>query len=293
MNSMTGYGRGEFVGETYSIKVEIRSVNNRFTDVNIRLPHILFPFEEGIRRAIKSAVARGKLDVYINLKKDPSCAATVQLNKSLAQAYLNALEDFYHESKFHSMPRPRFIDILEMDGVLELVEGEDDENIYKAGLFQALEEALTNLLEMRRNEGENLKASMINDRSALEGIIEQVATRAPQVIEDNRRSLKDRVERELKDVALDEGRLATELAIMSDKLAIDEEIQRLYSHLNQFDSIIQTKEPAGRKLDFLIQEFNREINTIGSKTSDADSLNLVVEMKSIVEKLREQTQNIE
>lgn len=291
MRSMTGYGVGRIENDSYDLKVEIRSVNSRFTDINIRLPKIIFNLEDTVRKEIKENISRGKLEVYINMNIYNSGNIDVKPNMGLANSYYEAIKTIGNELKIE---KPiSLTDIYLREGVLEVHQIENDSSMYKESILEATRLAISSLIEMREAEGTNLKQILIEDVSKLRSLLDKVNEIAPKVIEDNLKRLEEKIKNVVNEEKLDIQRLTTELAIMADKLAIDEEIDRLFSHLSQFDSIINSTEPVGRKLDFLVQEINREINTIGSKSTNIEVLGFVVDMKSQVEKLREQIQNIE
>lgn len=291
MRSMTGYGVGRIENENYDLKVEIRSVNSRFTDINIRLPKIIFNLEEVVRKSIKERISRGKLDVYINLDIYNSDNMKVKANLELARNYHSALSSLSRE--FDIQKPIGLSDLYLREGVLEVHQVENDSTFYKESILEATKMAIDTLIEMREEEGNNLKEILKKDKFIFHKMVRNVDERAPKVIEENLKKIEDKIKSIISEEKLDIQRLTTEAAIMADKLAIDEEIGRLFSHLSQFDSIIESNEPVGRKLDFLVQEINREINTIGSKSTNVEILGLVVDMKSQVEKLREQIQNIE
>ncbi|SUB75905.1 YicC/YloC family endoribonuclease [Peptoniphilus indolicus] len=291
MRSMTGYGVGRIENENYDLKVEIRSVNSRFTDINIRLPKIIFNLEESVRKSIKERISRGKLDVYINLNIYNSDNMKVKANLELARNYHSALSSLSEE--FDIQKPIGLSDLYLREGVLEVHQVENDSTFYKESILETTKIAIDTLIEMREEEGKNLKEILKKDKSILYKMVCDAEERAPKVIEENLKKIEDKIKSIISEEKLDIQRLTTEVTIMADKLAIDEEIGRLFSHLSQFDSIIESNEPVGRKLDFLVQEINREINTIGSKSTNVEILSLVVDMKSQVEKLREQIQNIE
>lgn len=291
MKSMTGYGIGIVEEENVSIKVEIRAVNSRFTDINIRLPKILFSLEDLIRNKIKENVCRGKLEVYINMKVVSNEDIDINLNLELAKKYYDTLSTL--SSAFDLGEKISLKDLYLREGVIEVNQKDQDSAIYKEYLISGLNQAIFSLIEMKSNEGNNLKLSLIDDLNKLQTVVNTIKKIAPNVIKENIEKLETKISNLIPESNLDLPRLTTELVIIADKLAIDEEIDRLNSHIKQFNTIINKDEPIGRKLDFLIQEINREINTIGSKSTNIEILGLVVEMKSQVEKLREQIQNIE
>lgn len=291
MNSMTGYGLGISSDDKLKIKIEIKSVNNRYCDINVRLPRTLIFIEEKIKKEIKSRVDRGKIDVFLNLDYLNISEFDVSINKVLAKQYYDALSDLKDEFKIEDKIGLR--DIYSMQGVMTNISSDLDEDLYSKLIFAALNEALDNFIKMRNIEGENIKKSFEEILANIKIYAEKIKDLAPKALEENQEKLKETISKNVDEKYLDLPRLTTELAIMADKLSIDEEITRVFSHLSQFNDIIKGKGAIGRKLDFLVQELNREINTIASKTNNIDILQIAVEAKSDIEKLREQIQNIE
>lgn len=291
MNSMTGYGLGISSDDKLKIKIEIKSVNNRYCDINVRLPRTLIFIEEKIKKEIKSRVDRGKIDVFLNLDYLNISEFDVSINKVLAKQYYDALSDLKDEFKIEDKIGLR--DIYSMQGVMTNISSDLDEDLYSKLIFAALNEALDNFIKMRNIEGENIKKSFEEILANIKIYADKIKDLAPKALEENQEKLKETISKNVDEKYLDLPRLTTELAIMADKLSIDEEITRVFSHLSQFNDIIKGKGAIGRKLDFLVQELNREINTIASKTNNIDILQIAVEAKSDIEKLREQIQNIE
>ena len=291
MNSMTGYGLGISSDDKLKVKIEIKSVNNRYCDINVRLPRTLIFIEEKIKKEIKSRVHRGKIDVFLNLDYLNISEFDVSINKVLAKQYYDALSDLKNEFEIEDKIGLR--DIYSMQGVMTNISSDLDEDLYSKLLFAALNEALDNFITMRNVEGENIKESFEEILANIRIYADKIKELAPKALEENQEKLKETISNNVDEKYLDLPRLTTELAIMADKLSIDEEITRVFSHLSQFNDIIKGKGAIGRKLDFLVQELNREINTIASKTNNIDILQIAVEAKSDIEKLREQIQNIE
>lgn len=291
MNSMTGYGLGISSDDKLKVKIEIKSVNNRYCDINVRLPRTLIFIEEKIKKEIKSKVHRGKIDVFLNLDYLNISEFDVSINKVLAKQYYDALSDLKDEFKIEDKIGLR--DIYSMQGVMTNISSDLDEDLYSELIFAALNEALDNFIKMRNVEGENIKESFEEILANIRIYADKIKELAPKALEENQEKLKETISNNVDEKYLDLPRLTTELAIMADKLSIDEEITRVFSHLSQFNDIIKGKGAIGRKLDFLVQELNREINTIASKTNNIDILQIAVEAKSDIEKLREQIQNIE
>lgn len=289
--SMTGYGNNTISNEEFSVKVELKSVNNRYIDINIRLPKVLFPIEDKIRKTIRERVNRGKIDVFINLDFLNSTNTSITVDLNLAREYYKALSTIKNELEIDSSISLK--DIYSFDSVLVQSSEEQDLTILENLVMESLEGALNNFLNMRKVEGDNIKKTFEERILYIKNVASILQERAPIALNQNLEKLKATINENVEAEKLDIQRLTTEIAIMADKLSIDEEITRVFIHLGQFNDIINLEEPIGRKLDFLVQELNREVNTIGSKSNDVKILNMVVELKSEIEKLREQIQNIE
>ena len=291
MRSMTGYGMGQFQNENIFFKVEIKSVNSRYSEFNIRMPKTLIAFEDRVRKLLKEEISRGKVDVYINYNFLSQSDTKVVADAHLAGEYLKAFEDLRDELGLISEISLR--DIYTMEGVISTISNDDDKEELWEPLKSAVTIALNQFVEARELEGAALKADFEEKLKDIIACAEFIRDKAPAVIEENTKKLRENIEKNLNKDELDLQRLTTEVAIMCDKLSIDEEIVRIFSHLLQFNDIINRYNSIGRNLDFLVQELNREVNTVGSKTGDIEILNKVVELKSHIEKLREQIQNIE
>lgn len=291
MRSMTGYGMGQFQNENIYFKVEIKSVNSRYSEFNIRMPKTLIAFEDRVRKLLKEEISRGKVDVYINYNFLSQSDTKVVADAHLAGEYLKAFEDLRDELGLISEISLR--DIYTMEGVISTISNDDDNEELWEPLKSAVTIALNQFVEARELEGAALKADFEEKLKDITACAEFIRDKAPAVIEENTKKLRENIEKNLNKDELDLQRLTTEVAIMCDKLSIDEEIVRIFSHLLQFNDIINRYNSIGRNLDFLVQELNREVNTVGSKTGDIEILNKVVELKSHIEKLREQIQNIE
>ena len=294
IQSMTGYGKGECTLYNRRFTVEIKSVNHRYNDVNIKLPRVMNAYEDKIRAILSQSVSRGKTDVYVNYETFAQSDVRVALNEALAGAYydkLNVLGSLYGLGEAPSLSLlARFPDVLSVER-----NAESDEAA--AEMWETLENALrtavTSFGDMRAREGAALKADILKKCEFIRGIVADIAERAPLVAKEYRDKLTARVAEALSDANIDESRLILEVTIFTDRSCIDEELTRLASHLSQMGVILEETDPIGRKLDFLVQEMNREINTIGSKSNDLAITRLVVDAKSEIEKIREQVQNIE
>ena len=291
IKSMTGYGRNECAVHGRTLTVEVKSVNNRYLDCNVRLPRVYSCAEDGIQRRVKNTISRGKVDVYINVEHTSEAAVSVTLNQSVAAGYLTAIrsmaEHFQLPGEVTVGLLSRFPDVFQVDKVPEDLEE------LTADLHQVTEAALTDFDAMRAREGDKLAEDLLSRLETLEQYTGQVEERSPQTVAAYRDKLTAKLREVLEDRQLDEGRILTEAAIFADKGAVDEETVRLRSHLDQFRTMLAEGSPVGRKLDFLIQEMNRETNTIGSKCNDLEISTIVVNMKAEIEKIREQVQNIE
>lgn len=291
MKSMTGYGMALLKSENYMTKVEVKSVNSRYLELNLRVPKDFMAIEDKIRQIIKSKLKRGKVDLYLSYDVTSPDLQELSLNKDLAKAYYRDMEDLRNMLEIDEKITLR--DIVLLEGVLKKSSTNETDKELLSQVLKTVEEAVENLDEMRKVEGENLKLDLENKIVNVKELVGEIKTLAPKVIEENEKKFTENIYERLKEEDLDLPRLTTELAIMADKLSIDEEITRLTSHISQFNGIIKDKDSMGRKLDFLLQEFNREANTIGSKTTSSEILKLVVSLKSEIEKIREQIQNIE
>ncbi len=293
MKSMTGYGRGECTLYNRKFVVEIKAVNHRYNDITIKMPRTMLAFEEAIKKAITAKVFRGKIDVYVNFESFSEDDVNITVNDNLAKGYITALNGLINKFGIKDNITlelvAKFPDLITVDKGISSEEAGNE--IYEC-LMNATNEAVDNFVEMRIKEGEALKDNILEKLDTILDAVNRINTRAPEVAKDYRKRLEDKLN-ELDEIQADESRILTEVLIFSDKACIDEEITRLYSHINQMKSIVMETVPVGRKLDFLIQEMNREVNTIGSKSNDLEITNIIVDTKSEIEKIREQIQNIE
>lgn len=291
IRSMTGYGRGECVLHDRVITVELRSVNNRYLDCSVKIPRLYVFAEERIKSAVQKRISRGKVDVFVTIDNSAAEKVAVTLNKSVADGYyvaLTALRDAYQLQDDLSVSlMSRFPDVFIVEK-----EREDLETV-GADIGKVLELALDDFNGMREREGVRLAEDVASRAETIRSLLQIVEERSPKTVAEHREKLRQRMIEILENTQIDESRLLMEAAIYADKVAVDEETVRLRSHLAQLDDMLSKGEPIGRKLDFLIQEFNREANTIGSKCSDVEMARIVVELKGEIEKIREQVQNIE
>ncbi|MBU7008456.1 YicC/YloC family endoribonuclease [Phosphitispora fastidiosa] len=291
VKSMTGYGRGENETQEKAFTVEIRSVNHRFCEVVVRMPKYYIALEDRIRKLIQEYVSRGRLDVFINVSDLGRGNKSIQVDKDLAMAYYNALEDLGETLGISD--KPGIIDIARLPDVIVTEDVPDDLDIIWPVLQKAVEEAVEKIVEMRTTEGSRLREDLLMRAGRLEQYTETITGRAPAVVSEYREKLKLRLKELDAEVDIDEARLASEIAVFADRSNISEELVRLRSHFEELRTTLSQDEPAGRKLDFLVQELNREFNTIGSKANDVNITSMVIKAKSEVEKIREQVQNIE
>lgn len=292
VKSMTGYGRAEEVVNGCTITVELRSVNNRYLDCNVRIPRLYLFAEDAIKARVQNTISRGKVDVFITLDNSGSDKVQVSVNRPLAVQYaaaLNELAEFCGPIAYKLTPEAlaRFPEVL----VAEKAE-EDVEQMAK-DICAVLDKALADFDQMRTNEGARLRDDILSRAATIEAKVALVEERSPQTVSEYRAKLEARMNEVLSNTQIDPARILTEAAIFADKVAVDEETVRLRSHIGQLREMLSKGGATGRKLDFLIQEFNREANTIGSKCSDIEIARHVVDVKAEIEKIREQVQNIE
>ena len=289
--SMTGYGSAKGSVEGQEITVELKSVNNRYLDCSVRLPRN-FPFaEDTVKQAVSAGVSRGKVDVFVSAQASQDSGTVVSVNEELARGYRDAVariaETLGLESGLNAFSLARFPDVLTVE------RRELDKDKAAAALSEITAKAVEEFNAMREREGERLRRDMLGKLETSEGLVSVVEERSPQTVKEYRERLEARLRDILADRSLDEQRVITEAAIFADRTAVDEETVRLRSHIAQFRTMLEEGSPIGRKMDFLVQEFNRESNTIGSKCSDASLAKVVVDLKSEIEKIREQLQNVE
>lgn len=298
LKSMTGFGRGEYEDVNFSITIEMKTVNHRYNEVAVRLPRFLNPIEDKIRKTILKTISRGRIDVFINADYTTSDNATLKVDKNLAAAYHKALMDIAEAigaEKLNMNEAVEVMNIARFDDVINVKEGFFDVESVWPKVEIALNQALNNLVAMRETEGGNIYGDFIYRADLIAEKLSQIEARSSLVVEDYQAKLTERLNSLLSDhnLTVDQDRLLQEVAFFADRANITEEIVRLKSHIKQFKEIISSDKPVGRKLDFLIQEFNREANTIASKANDYTLAQIVVEIKAEIEKIREQIQNIE
>ena len=293
VKSMTGYGRARQTLNGRDITVEVKSVNNRYLDTTVKLPRAYIFSEDAIKQRVQRAVSRGKVDVFVSIDASGADATVVTVNEPLAEAYLAALRKIGAMSP--SMLRGEYsaVDVARFPDVLTVTKADEDLESVQTDLCAVLDEALAAYNAMRATEGGKLAADIASRLDAIEALTGKVEARSPETVKEYREKLTARMQEVLQSTAVEESRILTEAAIYADKIAVDEETVRLRSHLSQLRGMLESDEPMGRKMDILIQEVNRESNTVGSKCNDVEIARVVVELKAEVEKIREQVQNIE
>ena len=289
---MTSFGRSNSEeGKKRVFTVEMKSVNSRYLDVNIRMPKSIISLEEEIRKMISNSLNRGKVDVFINIKNYNEGAGVPKVDINLAQGYLQCLKEI--EEKLNIKNDISVMQIARFPEVITMIEEEDKIDEIWEELKPLISSSLDMMINMREVEGEKLKEDILIKINQIEELVSKVEEFADSIPKVFKQKIEERLKDLLGNVEVDENRIATEVCILADKATVDEEIIRLNSHINQVRETLKLNEPIGRKLDFIVQEMNRETNTIGSKSSDIKMTNIVIDIKNILEKIREQVQNIE
>ena len=291
IKSMTGYGRAVETVNGREFTVELRSVNNRYLDCNVKLPRMLTFAEDAVKQAVKASVSRGKVDVFISVKSENAEDTKVSLNKAVLEGYLTAMRQMVEE--YGVQDNISVATLSRMPDVFTVEKPEVDEKQLLQDLLGVVNTALASYDAMRTTEGAALDADLRSRGNTILELVAQVEQGNSQTVIDYRARLEAKLREVLENTAIDESRILTEAAIFADKVAVDEETVRLRSHLKQMNSMLSGGGAVGRKLDFLLQEMNREANTIGSKCTDVNLARIVVDIKAELEKIREQTQNIE
>ncbi|HOB19918.1 MAG TPA: YicC family protein [Candidatus Atribacteria bacterium] len=289
--SMTGFGRGKAEEANREVSIEIKTVNHRYLDVNLRLPRAMSFLEEIIRKTIQEKLTRGRVEVYASYVNNAPNRITVTLNEALAESYITGLKSL--AEKHNLNPSFDISAIAGIEDIFTITEAEEDSGLLQELTEKALAEALDTLSQMREKEGSYLAEDIISRADLIDSMVTGIEKRSPLVVEEYRKKLEARIKELLKSTDLDEIRFNTEVAYFAERSNITEEIIRLKSHLNQLKQTMEKGGVVGRKLDFIVQEMNREINTIGSKSNDIEITGMVVDIKSEIEKIREQIQNIE
>ena len=291
IKSMTGYGRYEHMDENRKIVIDIRSVNHRYADVSVKVPRSYGYLEDKIRETVLSELSRGKVEVFVYIENYTHEDKVITLDHVLSENYYNVLKEL--KETYNLRNDISISDLSRFSDIFVTRSKEEDQDTVWELVSSCLKEALADFVAYRLREGARLKENLVERAKAIQALIAQVEARTPQIVEEYAKRLKERMIELLGNFNVDESRLLTEVGVMADKVCIDEELVRLKSHFVELEKILALSEPVGRKLDFLVQEINRETNTIGSKANDFDVAKTVVDIKSEIEKLREQIQNIE
>ena len=288
---MTGYGRGEAVLHERTITVEVRSVNNRYLDCSIKMPRLYIFAEDAIKSRVKDSISRGKVDVFVSMDSSKTDGMSISVNRSVADGYVNALREL--KSTYQLMGTPNLALLSRFSDVFLVEKAQEDVETVAADICQVLDMALQDFSAMCEREGAKLKEDILFRAENIAQLTSFVETQSPKTVLEYRARLEAKMKETLQNTQIEESRILTEAAIFADKVAVDEETVRLRSHLDQLREMLELGGPVGRKLDFLIQEFNREANTIGSKCNDIETSKQVINIKAEIEKIREQIQNLE
>ena len=290
MNSMTGFGRANLKKNSREYTIEIKSVNHKYNDITVKAPRSLLELEDKIRKAVLNRVSRGKIDIYITYLNFGAEGRKVVVNKELAKLYIEELKELAEEN--HISGDIKVTEISKFPEVLN-VESQEEEDSVSEELLECLNMVLDRFVQMRETEGLKIKEDLKTRIQKVEENVQKISLYSAGLVEEYVVKLENRINEILKTDVVDKNRLAQEIVIYSDKCSIEEELTRLKSHISQFNDLIEQNEPVGKKLDFLIQEMNREVNTIGSKSGSIEITNSVIELKTVLEDIREQIQNIE
>ncbi len=291
VNSMTGYGKGIAERDGLKVVVELKSVNHRFLDLMIKTPKLFNFSEDAIRKCMKESFARGHFDIFVNYEDTRQDRTSVSFDYSLVNAYVEAAKKI--SSEYFVQDTLSTAQIIALPDVAKVVCEDEDQDFLNNIVLEALKQAIENISKMRASEGVLMQNDVMNKMATIKDIVKVIEEKAPGMVEEHFAKVKERVQEMLKDVAIDEAKLLNEIAFYTDKVCVDEEIQRLKSHLDHFAEIISKGGACGKQLDFIVQEMNREANTCGSKCNNIEVSNQVIALKNEIEKVREQIQNIE
>lgn len=291
MKSMTGYGRAKLDKNNRIYKIEIKSVNHKYSDITIKIPRSLSYLEDDVKKQIASNISRGKIDVFVGFENYSQADKQITINEELAKQYIQKFKKIAEENELSS--NISITEITKLPDVVTLKETDDDEEIIKDELLECTKEAINNFIEMRLQEGNKIKEDLKKRIDKVETMVNKISGYSTGLIEEYVVKLEERVKELLKTDIVDKSRLAMEVVLYADKCSVEEELTRLKSHMVQFNNFLEVAEPIGKKMDFLLQEMNRETNTIGSKSGSLEITNLVVNIKTELEDIREQIQNIE
>jgi len=291
IKSMTGYGGAKGASDKLEISIEVKSVNNRYLDCNIKLPRVYSAFEDTFKKRVQEVISRGKVDIFITIDSSKADDIEITINRPLVEAYVTAMRTIAEENELNS--DIRVADITRFSDILQAEKREVDAEKLCADICSILNAALEEFNKMREQEGSKLHSDIIARLDTIESLTKSAEELSPRTVDEYRKKLELRMTEVLQSVNIEESRILTEAALFADRVTINEEIVRLRSHISQLREILKSDEPVGRKIDFLVQEFNREANTIGSKGNDPEMSIITVDLKAEIEKIREQAQNIE
>ena len=291
LRSMTGFGRGDDTIGGRHIVFEIKSVNHKYFEFNSRIPRGYLFLEDKLKAYIQGKISRGKVDVFLQIETLEETDVQVMVNHSLASAYVTALQEL--KERYQLPDEPSLALLSKYSDIFSVHKAPEDEDAVWEAVRQVADQAIASFLKMREAEGARLKADILEKAGEIVALVDQVERHTPETVEHYRERLKAKIEELLQDNRFDEQRVLTEVAIFADKVAVDEETVRLRSHFQQLQRLVDSDGPVGRKIDFLVQEMNREANTIGSKSVNSQIAYLVVDIKALIEKIREQVQNVE
>ena len=290
IKSMTGFGKSEYSANLREYQMEIKSVNHRYLDISVKMPRSISYLEEDVKKQIATSIKRGKVDVYITFENNSDEGRNIKINTEIAKLYIKELRKLAEDENL--LANIEVTDISKFPDVLTIKNDQNDE-IIRNEIMQLAKESSNNLLKMREVEGEKIAKDFLTRIDSIENKTLEISELSTGLIEEYVVKLESRVKELLKTDDIDKQRLAQEVVLYADKCSVEEEITRLKSHIAQFRSLIQSEEPVGKRLDFLIQEMNRETNTIGSKANNLEITNKVIDLKTELENIREQVQNIE
>ena len=287
---MTGYGKANLSKEKREYQVEIKSVNHRYLDISVKMPRVLSYLEEEVKKEISSKVKRGKIDVFITFENNSTEGKEIKINTEVAKIYINELKKLAEQEGI--LANIEVTEISKLPDVLSIQNKQEDETI-KNELLEAVSQATEKLVQMRAVEGGKIAEDLLKRIERIQEKVKEISALSTGLIEEYVVKLEGRIKEILKNQEIDEARLAQEVVIYADKCSVEEEVTRLKSHISQFEKLLNTEEPIGKKLDFIIQEMNRETNTIGSKANNLEITNDVIDVKTELENIREQIQNVE
>lgn len=291
LKSMTGFGRSKYENDAREYTVEIKSVNNRYTDISIKMPRNISFLEEKVKKQITNSISRGKVEVFVTFTNNSDKGKNIEINRELAKIYIEEMKKLAEQENINA--NIEVIDVMKMPDILNIKIDENDEELISGELIKCTEDAIKSFIHMRKIEGEKIREDLSKRIQTISEKIEKINVISTGLVKEYIVKLERRINEILKPDIVDEARLAQEIVIYSDKCSVEEELTRLKSHISQFNDLLNKENSNGKRIDFLIQEMNRETNTIGSKANNLEITNYVVDIKTELENIREQIQNIE